>query len=114
MATKKTGGSTHQPLDPKVADKLLDLLSTDTEFRRLFKKDPTAALGKIGHRPPPSVPTPRPPGVPPVCRSVKRIAPKEEFAAARDQLKANLISAGIFTNPHCFEAGEVASRSRRK
>lgn len=112
MATKNTGAAKSAPLDPKVADKLLDLLSTDNEFRRLFKKDPTVALEQIGHRVPSFGP---PPVVPPVmCQSVQRIAPKQEFAAARDQLKAHLISAAIFTNPHCFEAGQVASRSRRK
>lgn len=114
MATKNTGGAKSAPLDPKVADKLLDLLSTDNEFRRLFKKDPTMALAKIGHGAPVTPPGP-PPVVPPVmCQPVKRIAPKQEFVAARDQLKAHLASAAVFTNPHCFEAGKVASTSRRK
>ena len=73
------------------------------------------ALEQIGHRGPPFTPPGPPPVVPPVmCKSVKRIAPKQEFATARDQLKAHLISAAIFTNPHCFEAGQVASSSRRK
>ena len=50
MATKKTvAQGKSAPLDPKVADKLLDKLSTDNEFRRLFKKDPAAALAKVGH-----------------------------------------------------------------
>ena len=44
MATKKTGVRA-PALDPKVADKLLDKLSTDNDFRRLFKSDPAAALG---------------------------------------------------------------------
>ena len=115
MAIRKTGGAKSAPLDAKVADKLLDLLSSDNEFRRLFKKDPTMALEGIGHRAPPLAP-PAPPSVaaPGMCQPVKRIAPKQEFAAARDQLKAHLVSAAIFTNPHCFEAGQVASRSRRK
>lgn len=52
MATKKTGkGPGPAPLDPKVIKKLLDLLSTDNEFRRLFKKDANAALIKAGHKP---------------------------------------------------------------
>lgn len=49
MATKK--GAAPAPLDPKVAKKLLDKLSTDTEFRRLFKKDAHAALVKAGWKP---------------------------------------------------------------
>ena len=51
MATKKTGASGKAaPLDPKVAGKLLDKLSTDNEFRRLFKKDPKAALIQAGYK----------------------------------------------------------------
>lgn len=49
MASKK--GNAPAPLDPKVAKKLLDKLSTDTEFRRLFKKDAHAALIKAGWKP---------------------------------------------------------------
>ena len=76
MAIKKTGGAKSAPLDPKVADKLLDLLSTDNEFRRLFKKDPQAALAKVGHpeakaavaalrKGPPFTPPGPPPVIPP-------------------------------------------------
>lgn len=52
MATKKTGkGPAPAALEPKVVKKLLDLLSTDNEFRRLFKKDAHAALIKAGFKP---------------------------------------------------------------
>lgn len=50
MATKKGKGPA--PLEPKVVKKLLDLLATDNEFRRLFKKDAAAALRKAGHKEP--------------------------------------------------------------
>ncbi|QIL19612.1 NHLP-related RiPP peptide [Thermomonas sp. HDW16] len=50
MATKKNKGSAPAPLDPKVAKKLLDKLSTDNEFRRLFKKDADAALASVGYK----------------------------------------------------------------
>ena len=49
MATKKGNGPA--PLDPKVAKKLLDLLSTDNDFRRLFKQDAHAALVQAGWKP---------------------------------------------------------------
>lgn len=132
MATKKGAGAKKQaaPLDPKVADRLLDLLSTDNEFRRLFKKDPQAALVKAGWKPPtaaaPGVAKARktppftPPGpptvVPPVgrCMKVTNIAPKEEIAKAREALKSYLTSMSGFTDPHCFEAGKVVSTLRRK
>ena len=48
MATKK--GPAPAPLDPKVTKKLLDKLSTDNEFRKLFKKDAHAALAKVGYK----------------------------------------------------------------
>lgn len=52
MATQKTGkGPGPAALDPKVVKKLLDLLSTDNEFRRLFKKDANAALAQAGYKP---------------------------------------------------------------
>ena len=51
MATRKGRKPTEQ-LDPKVVRKLLDLLSTDNEFRRLFKRDAYAALVKAGYRAP--------------------------------------------------------------
>jgi putative modified peptide len=49
MATKK--GAKPAPLDPKVTKKLLDKLSTDNDFRRLFKKDAHAALAQVGYKP---------------------------------------------------------------
>lgn len=52
MATKKKGPGPTEALEPKVVKKLLDLLSTDNEFRRLFKKDAHAALVKAGWKRP--------------------------------------------------------------
>ena len=48
MAMKK--GAKPAPLDRKVAKKLLDKLSTDNDFRRLFKKDAAAALSQVGYK----------------------------------------------------------------
>lgn len=47
MAMKK-GNGPKEPLDPKVAKRLLDLLSTDDDFRELFKQDAHAALVQAG------------------------------------------------------------------
>ena len=114
MAIKKTAGTKSAPLEPKVADKLLDLLSTDNEFRRLFKKDPAAALAKAGHRGPPFTPPGPPDTRPPMnCYRVQYIAPKQEIDAARAELKAYLTSMLAPTNPHCFEAGKVATALKR-
>lgn len=48
MAIKK--GPKSAPMDPKTTKKLLDKLSTDNEFRSLFKKDAGAALAKVGYK----------------------------------------------------------------
>lgn len=48
MATKK--GAKSPPMDPKTTKKLLDKLSTDNDFRSLFKKDAGAALAKVGYK----------------------------------------------------------------
>lgn len=44
---KPTTGKTK--LDPTVASRLLDLLSSDDKFRALFKSDPMGALIEAGH-----------------------------------------------------------------
>jgi putative modified peptide len=100
--TPARGGGT--PLDPKLADRLLDLLSSDNAFRRQFKKDPKAALVSIGLSP----------DIQRSCAAIKTIAPKAEIAAARTQLRQYMLEVGLFINPHCFEAGKVTSSLRRK
>lgn len=118
MATKKTGkGPGPAPLDPKVVKKLLDLLSTDNEFRRLFKKDVHAALTKAGHKPisPPSgkamaASTIRSPGS---CLTVDRIASKSAIMAARTQLEGELSIPLTFLSPAGL-LGPTSSMRRRK
>lgn len=87
------------PLDPKVANRLLDLLSTDTDFRRLFKKDAEAALAKAGHRPPRGKPSCG------KCLQLKpgqRIAPKAQII--RDRAKLETLTTRImqFTGAKAF------------
>lgn len=121
MATEKTA-----PLDPKIADKLLDLLSTDNEFRRLFKKDPGAALAKVGYKStdaartltagarkgPPFTPPGPPPMKPPVgCMRVKRIAPKADVIKARAEIKKMLTSGLSHTTPQLDAAITTERRS---
>jgi putative modified peptide len=103
MATKK---ATTPGLDPKVADKLLDKLGTDNDFRRLFKKDPAAALVKVGH---PKDSAAMAGG----CCQVKSIAPKAQIIGSRDTLKTMLTSA-LGQNPPMLEAAANASRRLRK
>ncbi len=115
MATKKTGTSGKAaPLDPKVAGKLLDKLSTDNEFRRLFKKDPKAALIEAGYKLPKGDATAlaeldRICG----CMGVQSIAPKSDVIKARDALYANL-TAGLGQSPIQLNVASSAVRRARK
>ena len=96
------------PLDSKTADKLLDLLGSDNEFRRLFKKDAAAALAKVGYAPAKGT-------LAQDFVKIGRIAPKSEITAARTQLKSYLESPFTFAKcDNCFESGKVASTLRRK
>ncbi|MDX1555849.1 MAG: NHLP-related RiPP peptide [Xanthomonadales bacterium] len=105
MTAKKSGGA-HPPLEPQVADRLLDLLSSDNSFRRLFKRDPHAALKEVGHELSPETTL--------TCMSVNRIATKQEIDAAREQIKSQITAQGMYNVPHCFEAGMIASTLKRR
>lgn len=111
MATKKGPGPT-EPLDPKVVKKLLDLLSTDNGFRRLFKKDAHAALVKAGWKPSPGVAAQA--STAPVaalsgagCMQLSgsdRIAPKQKIMRDRARLEAELHAVQHFTTKSGFVA----------
>ena len=106
MATKKTGATGKPaPLDPKVADKLLDKLSTDNEFRRLFKQDPAAALVKVGH---PKAAAALTGG----CCQIQSIAPKEQIKRSRDELKT-MLASGLSMSPIRLDAGSGVPRTRK-
>jgi len=115
MATKKTGASGKAaPLDPKVASKLLDKLSTDNEFRRLFKKDPRAALIQAGYK--------LPKGDAAAaeqldhvcgCMSIQNIAPKAAILKARESLQA-YFTAGLGMSPIHLNVPTRDSRRTRK
>ncbi|MCI2244439.1 NHLP-related RiPP peptide [Xanthomonas sp. PPL568] len=94
-------------LDPACIEKLLEKLSTDNAFRKLFKKSPLDALASIGCKPPEGCP------VPP-CLTVHKIAPKEEIIRALQELRAYLTSHASQTNPHCFEAGKILGTIGKK
>lgn len=90
MATKK--GPAPAPLDPKVQKKLLDLLSTDNEFRRLFKKDAHAALVKAGWKAPAGCENTAA-GSGGACLQLKageRIAPKAKIVRERAKLETQV------------------------
>jgi putative modified peptide len=77
---------------PEVADRLLDKLSTDDNFRNLFEKNPSAALRQVGHEP-----ASEHAGVrgsdPAMCANLKNgLASKEAIREGREAMKAALIS----------------------
>jgi putative modified peptide len=97
------------PLEPKVADRLLDLLSTDNAFRRLFKKDPQAALVKAGWEPEPNSKM----ASPAWCLGVERLASKEQIIESKAALRQHLI-AGLGMTPIQLNVATTASRRVRK
>ena len=102
MATKK---ATTPGLDPKVADKLLDKLGTDNDFRRLFKKDPAAALVKVGHPKDAAALTGG-------CCQINSIAPKAEIQRSRDELKT-MLTAGLAMIPVRLNTPGTASSNKK-
>lgn len=100
-------GSGHPPLDPNAADKLLELLSTNDEFRTLFKQNAEKALDQVGY----SLPI----GASPLrCTNVDDLASKQEIAESREALKSHLTAAGPLTVIFCFESGKVSMFLRSK
>ena len=99
MATKK--GPKPAPLDPKVTKKLLDKLSTDNEFRRLFKKDAGAALAKVGYKVEAGATSA---GGCMQLKTTDRIASKEKIVRDRAKLERTLNSVVNFSCTDDFSA----------
>lgn len=77
---------------PEVADRLLDKLSTDDDFRDLFEKNPSAALRQVGYEP-----AAEHAGVrgsdPAMCANLMNgLASKEAIRDGRETMKATLTS----------------------
>jgi putative modified peptide len=107
------------PLDPALADRLLDLLSTDDLFRERFQRDHLAALRTIGYESPT-------PGQMTACGlvanaqpeafrdcKVQELASKEVIAAARSEIKAMLMTGLAQTTPN-LDTQTVDSRRALK
>jgi len=73
-----------------VANKLLDKLSHDDDFRSLFKSDPHAALAQVGHVTPEADRGIA--GTDPVVCASRSLASKEDIKAARDSMQDRLTS----------------------
>lgn len=95
----------HPPMEAEAADKLLELLSTDDEFRKLFAHDRQKALEQVGY------PAAGEKSI--QCTTVRQMASKEEIAAARDELKSYLTSSAAMTVVFCFETDQVSASLRQ-
>lgn len=107
------------PLSPEIADRLLDLLSSDDAYRSRFQHDPRAALYEIGYE----SPTPAkmtacgamPLAMPETlidCR-VDELAPKEAIKAARTEIRL-MLTSGLGQTPPRLDAGFETGRLQRK
>lgn len=90
MANQK--GPPPAPLHPHVARKLLDLLSSDDDFRDLFQRDAHAALIQAGYQAPEGMAsTPENSGG--ACMQLSgsdRLASKEQISRDRAKLESSL------------------------
>ena len=79
-----------------VADRLLDKLSSDDDFRAQFERNPCAAMKSIGFETPEADRDVK--GADPLlcCNNIKTLASKEKIRAARAQLHEQL-SQRIFS-----------------
>ena len=115
--SNNAGDTAHPRLPAKVADQLLDLLSSDDSFRTLFQKSPQAALAQVGYEPAAtltkSASAPAE-GEMLFCMTANQLASKEEIAQAREQLQTYLTAQTDHRVVFCFEAGKIESVLRLK
>lgn len=108
MAIKGNGPA---PLDPKVIKTLLDLLSTDDDFRNLFQKDASAALLRAGYKPSATegmrtgLAAPTLAGNCLQMKSTDSLASKEDISRERVKLEQSLNAVQHFVCPAELLAG---------
>jgi putative modified peptide len=95
------------PLDPQVADRLLDLLSTDDAFRRLFTREPGRALAQVGFIRPEGATAPND-----CFWGITQLASKAQIAQARDEIRL-MLTRGLAQTAPQLDAGLAASRTRK-
>ncbi|MEA5666042.1 NHLP-related RiPP peptide [Stenotrophomonas sp. MH1] len=113
MATKKPSTPVAPvALEPAIADRLLDLLSTDNAFRRAFRKDPAAALVQIGHAPTQGNVDAELAFLR-ASLTVQHLATKERIAKARAEIR-RMLTQGLAMIPIQLNVESKASRRVRK
>jgi len=101
----QSNGDTSVTLPAEVADRLLDLLSSDDDFRNLFSSDPARALVKAGFDQGKLAEL----EALKVCLKVSSLAPKEVLRSSRDRIRGTLTS-GINMQPIILDAGTTGGR----
>lgn len=111
--TKTLDAHEHAPLEPEIADALLARLGSDDAFRDMFTADPVEALALLGHRP--AIEAKANADTTAFgCMKVNTLASKDEFIAARDELRSRLTAAGNHTVVFYFEADRTLSTLRSR
>lgn len=115
MVTKKPDPSVEQKIavSAAIADRLLDLLSTDNAFRRAFKKDPAAALLQIGHVPAEGGDAAAELAHLRASLAVERLASKERISRSREEIR-KMLTHGLSMIPIQLNVESAASRRVRK
>lgn len=91
--------STSTPLPPDTVQRLLDLLTSDDQFRASFSANPSQALATLG------VDTDMTRNC---CEPIANLGSKEEFEEMREHLAKQLQVKAAFRVVFCFEAGGPA------
>lgn len=89
-------------ISEEIADKLLDKLSSDDEFRAVFLRNPRIALAYLGHEAATNA-SPNDKGTW-SCFHCKQLASPEAIKASRDQLREQLTSSKAALQPIRLEA----------
>ncbi|GAB3387091.1 NHLP-related RiPP peptide [Lysobacter fragariae] len=107
------------PLSPEVADRLLDLLSTDDAYRARFQADPGSALYEVGYQKPApaqmtacgTMPVAMPEAL--IDCKVQNLASKEVISAARAEIRA-MLTKGLAQSSPSLDAAITAERRSLK
>ncbi len=109
-------GGSHPTLSAADADKLLDLLGSDDQFRSQFQANPRAALAGIGCAPAMNVDAKGAPGEGEAfyCMTTNTLASKEDIQQSREALKSHITAQTNHIVVFAFEAGKMESVLRGK
>ncbi|AZR36814.1 NHLP-related RiPP peptide [Xanthomonas vasicola] len=104
----------HRPFDASTADRLLELLSNNDDFRDCFQSNPAQALAQIGiagTSADKSVPSA---GEHYYCMTTNQLASKQDIALARAELQSYLTEKTNHTVIFAFDSESIRSTLLRK